>query len=223
LYRIALRVTGVDLDDDPTFDVISEHLDHLSWLEIDGRTVAVTHTDGNPVGAATQASRQIAASLAGARVVEVDQDLVGVSDIAKRVGVTREGVRFWVDGKRGPGNFPDPVGSAGGGERGSMRLWQWATVNDWLRHYDLHDDEEMLSAAQMAEVNACLHRVLGPVDREWQQATSGVHVPLQIFVSSSSILTDAKDLHLARNVKPKYAEAMLWHERQSANRVIHRD
>ena len=103
-----------------------------------------------------QAARQIAASLAGARVLDVDQDLVGVSDIAKRVGVSREAVRLWVEGKRGPGHFPSPVGSAGGGVRGSMRLWQWASVNDWLRYYKLHDDEGMPTSAQTAEINAAL-------------------------------------------------------------------
>jgi hypothetical protein len=217
LHRIALRVTGVDLDDDATFDVITDHLSDLTWMEIDGRTLAVLHTDGDPIGSTVQSARQITASLAGARVLDVDQDLVGVSDIAKRVGVTREAVRLWVEGKRGPGHFPDPVGSAGGGERGSMRLWQWASVNDWLRHYGLHDDEETLSAAQTAEVNAVLHRVMGPVDRAWQQASSGhLHVPMMKGVlQTGSPYTPSGSHGWTVAVKPNYGAAMAWHERRA--------
>lgn len=215
MYRIALRVTGVDLDDDATFDAIGEHLSHLSWIEIDGRTLAITHTEGDPVGAASQAAREILGSLSGSRIAEVDQDLVGVSDIAKRVGVTREAVRLWVDGKRGPGDFPDPVGSSGGGERGSQRLWQWASVNDWLRYYDLHDDEEMLTAAQMAEVNASLHRVAGPIDREWRQAAAGVYVPLKMMPAYSTMSGFSNKRRIGE-VVPEYSSATSWHGRISA-------
>ncbi|SDS36095.1 hypothetical protein [Actinoplanes derwentensis] len=213
MYRIALRVTGVDLDDDITCDVTTERLGHLTWLEVDGRTLAVLHTSACPVGEAVQAARQIFAHLTGARVLDVDQDLVGVSDIAKRVGVTREAVRLWVDGKRGPGGFPAPVGSAGGGERGSMRLWQWATVSDWLRHFGLHDDEETPSATQVAEINAALHRVLGPADREWQHTSKGkLRVPRLNHAGQTSA-TGTRSGRIP--VKVDYGTAMGWHERRS--------
>lgn len=214
MYRLALRVTGVDLDDDATLDVISVRLSHLTWMEIDGRTLAVLRTEGDPVGAAVESARQIAASLAGARVLDVDQDLVGVSDIAKRVGVSREAVRLWVEGKRGPGDFPDPVGSAGGGERGSMRLWQWASVNDWLRHYHLHDDVDTPSAAQAAEINAALHRVMGPADRAWQQASSG-HLRVQLLKGAAqpSFAEDESESgYRIRASKANYLAATAWHE-----------
>ncbi|GAB7037638.1 MULTISPECIES: hypothetical protein [Catenuloplanes] len=198
------------------FDVISAHLNHLTWIEVDGRTVAIIHANGNPVGAASQAARQIATCLPGARVAEVDQDVVGVSDIAKRVGVTREAVRLWVDGRRGPGDFPPPIGSAGGGERGSMRLWPWSVVNDWLRQYHLHDDEESLSAAQVAEINASLHRVIGPIDREWQRATRGAHVPMRMLERSPGTSGPEIDGHIS-GVRAEYRDAMAWHERRSVN------
>ncbi|WP_127502444.1 hypothetical protein [Actinoplanes solisilvae] len=214
MYRIALRVTGVDLDDDQTFDTIGENLSHLTWIDIDGRTVAVFHTDSDPVGASSQAARQIVCCLSGARVVEVDQDLVGVSDIAKRVGVTREAVRLWVEGKRGPGAFPSPVGSSGGGERGSQRLWQWASVNDWLRHYNLHDDEETLTAAQVAEVNASLHRVAGPIDREWRQVAAGVHARMTMLPTHSTASSLGGENRLGQ-VVPEYSAATAWHGKLS--------
>jgi hypothetical protein len=56
--------------------------------------------------------------------VRVDQDLVSVSDIAHRVGRTRESVRLLADGRRGRGGFPAPSGSSAGGP-GS---WPWSLV-----------------------------------------------------------------------------------------------
>ncbi|MGA3220011.1 MAG: hypothetical protein ABSE77_13190 [Acidimicrobiales bacterium] len=59
--------------------------------------------------------------------LRVDQDLVSVSDIARRVGRTRESVRLLVDGKRGPGRFPPPIGVVGDG----TRVWPWSVVLEW--------------------------------------------------------------------------------------------
>ena len=60
--------------------------------------------------------------------LRVDQDLVSVSDIAQRVGRTRESVRLLVDAKRGPGRFPPPIGVVGDG----TRVWPWAVVLEWF-------------------------------------------------------------------------------------------
>jgi hypothetical protein len=40
---------------------------------------------------------------------------------------TRESVRLLVDGKRGPGNFPAPIGVVGDG----IRVWPWSVVLEW--------------------------------------------------------------------------------------------
>ncbi|MEU4555744.1 hypothetical protein [Micromonospora violae] len=213
MYRVALRVTGVDLDNDATLGALFEVLDDLTWMEIDGRTLAVLHTDGDPVASAVLAARQITAGLPGAKVEEVDQDLVGISDIAKRIGVTREAVRLWVDGRRGPGGFPPPVGSAGGGERGSVRFWRWASVSDWLRKYNLHDEEDALSAVQVAEVNAALLRVMTPMDFAWQEVSKG---PLRIAQLKSSAANIASPGCGHTVLTFHYSAATAWHERLAA-------
>jgi hypothetical protein len=59
--------------------------------------------------------------------LRVDQDLVSVSDIAQRLGRSRESVRLLVDGKRGPGRFPPAVGTVGNG----IRVWPWSVVWEW--------------------------------------------------------------------------------------------
>ncbi|MFJ8833254.1 hypothetical protein [Micromonospora aurantiaca] len=212
MYRIALRVTGVDLDDDDTVATLLQVRNDLTWMEVDGRTLAVLRTDLEPVGCAVQVARQITAALPGARVVDVDQDLVGVSDIAKRVGVTREAARLWVEGLRGPRNFPPPVASVGGGERGSMRLWQWASVNDWLRQYKLHDEAETLSAAQTAEVNAALLQVMGPFDRAWKQAQRR-HLHVEKLKAETSCVDDQVTSGRTA-ITVDYEAAVSWHERR---------
>jgi hypothetical protein len=56
-------------------------------------------------------------------------DQVAMLDIARRAGCTREAVRLWAAGKRGPGGFPAPTWTSPGGER----FWSWPEVATWLR------------------------------------------------------------------------------------------
>lgn len=58
------------------------------------------------------------------------EELVTLLDIAQRVDMSREAVRLWATGQRGPGDFPAPVLTTTGGER----LWDWREVSRWLRH-----------------------------------------------------------------------------------------
>ena len=56
-------------------------------------------------------------------------DQVTILDIARRVGRSREAVRLWAAGKRGPGGFPAPSWASPSGER----FWSWREVAHWLR------------------------------------------------------------------------------------------
>ena len=56
------------------------------------------------------------------------EELVTASGIAARVGRTRESVRLWIEGKRGPGGFPPPVARL----EGRTRVWRWTDVARWL-------------------------------------------------------------------------------------------
>jgi hypothetical protein len=175
MYRIPLRVSNIDLEDDATLDILDSSLSDLEWSEVDGRANAVLYIQcDNPVGAAVEAARRISHAIPAAVVHEVDQDLVSISDIAHRIGINREGVRLWVEGKRGPGNFPPQIGSVGGGiGRGSTKVWPWSSVAIWLsEHYHIADDDQTLSPEQVAEVNAALLRVHEHIDAEWEVVTS---------------------------------------------------
>jgi hypothetical protein len=71
----------------------------------------------------------------GVRVARVEPDeLVTASEIADRIGRTRESVRLMAEGARGPGGFPAPV--SGASER-RIRLWRWSDVADWLEAHGI--------------------------------------------------------------------------------------
>jgi hypothetical protein len=68
-------------------------------------------------------------SVPGLRVTGVGQeDLVSMLDIAHRAQRSREAVRLWAAGKRGPGGFPAPTWRSPSGER----FWSWPDVAWWV-------------------------------------------------------------------------------------------
>jgi hypothetical protein len=81
--------------------------------------------------AITSAARDID-KVPGLRAVGVQCDsMVNLQDIADRVGVSREAVRLWAAGKRGPGGFPKPILITTGGEQ----VWDWGQVAPWVDNY----------------------------------------------------------------------------------------
>jgi hypothetical protein len=120
--------------------VVFEDLDHRSFGLVsvalpeavlfeagEVTTVRATVRASGPAAAVSQLVDSVTKAVPAAVPLSVDQDLVSVSDIARRVGRTREYVRLLVDGKRGPGGFPAPVGVVGDG----IRVWPWSVVLEW--------------------------------------------------------------------------------------------
>ncbi len=115
--------------------------DEIEQLYVAGCHDAAIET--GPLGTLIQFDRE-ARSLAEA-VVSAVQDLekieglraIGVAcdnivtllDIAERVGKSREAVRLWATGQRGPGGFPHPTLVTTGGEK----LWDWQQVATWVQ------------------------------------------------------------------------------------------
>ncbi|MGH7611626.1 MAG: helix-turn-helix transcriptional regulator [Candidatus Dormibacteria bacterium] len=72
------------------------------------------------------------------------EELVSASGIAARIGRSREGVRLWIAGRRGPGGFPKPVARIDK----RTRLWKWSEVSRWLAPvvgWSLSPDGEVLA------------------------------------------------------------------------------
>jgi len=104
----------------------------------------------------------------GLRVTGAGQEhLVSLLDIAHRAHRSREAVRLWAAGKRGPGGFPAPAWRSPSGER----FWSWPDVAWWIsEHLHLAVEvtpepirlaDEVLKARQAV---AEAQRILGEAD-----------------------------------------------------------
>ena len=90
----------------------------------------------------------------GARVlrVEADDDWLTASEIAARIGRSRQSIALLARGERGPGYFPAPVAR----RRSSNPLWSWFEVEAWFERYDpkaVPTPKPRLSTDFLAEVN----------------------------------------------------------------------
>lgn len=120
----------------------------------------------------------IEGAVRGLRVTGAGQDdLVSALEIGQRTGRSREAVRLWAAGKRGPGGFPAAAWESPGGER----FWHWRDVARWAREQmnlavevvpdEIRVADEVLKARQaMAEAQQILRdsddatrRFLGPL------------------------------------------------------------
>jgi hypothetical protein len=95
----------------------------------------------------------------GLRAVGVQCDnMVSLLGISERVGVSREAVRLWASGQRGPGGFPHPVMITTGGEH----IWDWEQVAAWLQRQQVQSigHRMLLLESSMAEL-----RIVRTADR----------------------------------------------------------
>jgi hypothetical protein len=129
-----------------------------------GTTIDFTREAPSWAKAIGTAIRDIEAAVPGLRVTGAGQeDVVSALEIAQRTGRSREAVRLWATGQRGPGNFPAPAWQSPGGER----FWHWADVARWARDRmnlavevvpdEIRQADELLKARQaMAEAQQIL-------------------------------------------------------------------
>ncbi len=130
-YNLTLLVTGID----------ENHLDDIYKATNGVANVEISNTWASTVGfdieadtfadAVLQAISEVE-RVPGLTVVRVEPDqLVWASEIAGRVGRTRQSVDQLVKAQRGPGAFPAPVS-------GNVRnpLWRWAEVEAWFAAYE---------------------------------------------------------------------------------------
>lgn len=139
-YQFALRLNREVTDDE--FDVLYEVGCDDAGIET-GPLGAVADFDREaPSLAHAIASAALdIEKVPGLRAVGVRCDnMVNLLGIAKRAGVTREAVRLWAAGKRGPGCFPKPTLITAGGEQ----IWDWVDVAPWIDEHQAHEQERVI-------------------------------------------------------------------------------
>jgi len=86
----------------------------------------------------------------GAEVLRVDEcDLVTPSEIARRIGRTRQLIHQYMNGTRGPGGFPPPECHL----TDNAPLWTWCAVSYWLVQNDLLRPEVGWNAEVVEAIN----------------------------------------------------------------------
>lgn len=152
-YTVSVVVDNLELTDD-VLEALFAGIEDVVPSSTNGvvKVTAPVPADGDHA-AALRLVDLIHAALPQAIPVRLDQDLVSISDIAVRSGRTRESIRLFVEGKRGPGHFPPPIGIVGD----AIRVWPWSSVLDWFREALGEElDERGVSPDTAAAVDAYL-------------------------------------------------------------------
>jgi predicted DNA-binding transcriptional regulator AlpA len=130
-FSFAFVVEGLSIDNVEQVNAVTEECEGVTLAELGAVVLAVFEREADSAeNALATALRQVEAACSTVQVLRLDPDLVSVADIAQRTGRTRQSVRMLADGHRGPGDFPQPVGSVGK----AIRVWEWASVDEWLRY-----------------------------------------------------------------------------------------
>lgn len=151
-YEFVLVVDGVSMDDDVAVAILADTFDGvLSWSRGLHR-LAVSGMGRDSYEAASRLVSRLTAALPGLRIVRLDPELVGISDIAQRIGHSRQNVQQWASGERNSSRvFPAPEGCAG-----RSLVWRWADVNEWLRPVGLGDEAVRPSREEAARIDVML-------------------------------------------------------------------
>jgi predicted DNA-binding transcriptional regulator AlpA len=151
-YIFTLKYQLADHDND--LDALVERLgaagcdDALIGVGQPGRlALEFSREAGNAEEAVRSALSDVKSAVPSARLIEASPDLVGLTDVADIVGVSRQAMRKLMLTHRGV--FPVPV------HEGSASIWHLAEVLDWLKARGGYQiDTGMLEIAQVAlEVN----------------------------------------------------------------------
>ncbi|MEW6038006.1 MAG: DNA-binding protein [Pseudomonadota bacterium] len=129
-YTFTLKYQLADDDRDP--DALVERLgeagcdDALVGIGQPGRLALEFTREADSADAAVRSAlADVQSAVPSARLIEVAPDLVGLTDVAEMVGVSRQNMRKLMLAH--PGSFPAPV------HEGSTSIWHLADVLTWLQ------------------------------------------------------------------------------------------
>jgi len=149
-YEFVLVIDGT-VDDDEVIDRLYEAgCADATFGSVDGVGFGEFAREAGSFADAVSSAIRHVESVDGLEVRRVEpDDLVTMSEIAERLGRTRESVRLIAAGDRGKGDFPAPVSHL----RSRFRLWRWSDVASWAQ---VTSAEERDRARFVAVLNAGL-------------------------------------------------------------------
>ena len=151
-YQFTLVISG-DLEADATIDALFEAgCDDATFGTVDHVGYGDFIREAPGFGEAVRSAIRQVESVPDLRVIRIEpDDLVTMTEIAERLGRSRESVRLLVQGTRGPGGFPAPVSHL----KARSRLWRWSEVAAWAEKVSTNAEEHRESLF-IAAVNAAL-------------------------------------------------------------------
>lgn len=157
--RASATTRGSDGDIMLTPDLIDKLIEHGCSDATFGRRQGAFYADfdreANSLPDAVMSAIEDLESTGEVFVLRVEpEDMVNAATIAARLGKSREGVRLWASGARGPGDFPEPRFYLG---EGFHPIWTWSSVVAWHAKYTgALNAEAVEDATFLAYVNAVL-------------------------------------------------------------------
>lgn len=140
-----------ELDDRALDALFQAGCDDATVGEVDGVGYADFIRAAESFGDAIRSAIGQVESVPGLTVARVEpDDLVTLSEIAQRLGRSRESIRLLAAGERGTGDFPAPTSHL----KARTRLWRWSEVAAWAERQDQPIDTS--SATTIAAINAAL-------------------------------------------------------------------
>ena len=165
-HEFSLVIAG-SLEDEAILDALFRAgCDDATFGQVDDVGYADFVREAPTFAAAVRSAIEQVESAPGLRVVRVEpDDLVTMSEIAQRLGRSRESIRLLISGARGLGGFPPPFSHL----KARSRLWRWSEVAAWAKRRDQRVDPG--AAAAIAAINAALTlrdtaAELAPAERE---------------------------------------------------------
>ena len=198
---VPVQIRHLDLGDTRTVDRMST-FDNATFGQADGLALMTVYVEeGQPVAATViEATRKLANAIPGALAVRVHPDLVSVSEIAQRIGISREAVRKWTINPRL--HFPLPFDTIGA----DQRVWLWVEIADWLwKVKGIDTDDDLASVEDIAHIDACISRVPDHTTAAWITTSFGQQMTFQAAATEGRRPTQSGKLTrvgLARKVVP---------------------
>lgn len=137
LFAFSATVTGLDLEDLAQLDALYTRAFVVVPGEVDGVVSLDVEIDAASGEDALLTFAQHLKTVDGLAITRVDVDLVNITEIATRLGLSREAVRLLSVGARGDGDFPLHRHVVG-----SQKVWAWSDVYAWAAVHARLTEEE---------------------------------------------------------------------------------